>query len=76
MDATEEARGAVQAEPPGNASFSIASEEKCMLDNIWIGVKKCCEEVNQMHKCERLSKMKFAKSDNYQATKKLPSNST
>eukprot|EP00956_Cyclotella_meneghiniana_P015700 scaffold24326_cov36-Cyclotella_meneghiniana.AAC.2 len=40
MEASEEAGGEVQAEPMGIAIFLIASEEKYMVEDVWV----CCEE--------------------------------
>lgn len=40
-EVTEEAGVTVKAELLGIAIFSIASEEKCMMDDVWM----CCEEV-------------------------------
>ena len=40
MEASEEAGGKVQAEPMGIAIFLIASEEKYMVEDVWV----CCEE--------------------------------
>ena len=41
MEASEEAGGKVQAEPMGIAIFLIASEEKYMVEDVWV----CCEGV-------------------------------
>ena len=40
LEANVEVGGMVQAEPTGIAIFSIALEEKCMVDDVWM----FCEE--------------------------------
>ena len=42
MVATEEAGGKVQVEPMGIASFLITSEEKRMVEDVWMCCEKCC----------------------------------
>ena len=41
MEASDEAGGEVQAEPMGIAIFLIASEEKYMVEDVWVCFEEC-----------------------------------